>query len=107
LNCVDGCIPSDLATGSSEEIEEERRLLYVAMTRAKDELALIVPQRFYVHGQPKNGDRSVYAARERFLPPPLLKHFDRQTWPLATSEKPRAADGPRVDLAARMREMWR
>ena len=36
LNCVDGCIPSDLATGSSEEIEEERRLLYVAMTRAKD-----------------------------------------------------------------------
>ena len=58
LNCVDGCIPSDLATGSSEEIEEERRLLYVAMTRARDELTLIVPQRFYVHGQPKNGDRS-------------------------------------------------
>ena len=58
LNCVDGCIPSDLATGSSEEIEEERRLLYVAMTRAKDELALVVPQRFYVHGQPRNGDRS-------------------------------------------------
>jgi DNA helicase-2/ATP-dependent DNA helicase PcrA len=78
LNCVDGCIPSDLATGSSEEMEEERRLLYVAMTRAKDKLALIVPQRFYVHGQPKNGDRSVYVARTRFLPPPLLKHFDRQ-----------------------------
>ena len=58
FNCVDGCIPSDLATGSSEEIEEERRLLYVAMTRARDELALIVPQRFYVHGQPKYGDRS-------------------------------------------------
>jgi DNA helicase II / ATP-dependent DNA helicase PcrA len=36
LNCVDGCIPSDLATGSRAEIEEERRLLYVAMTRAKD-----------------------------------------------------------------------
>ena len=38
LNCVDGCIPSDLATGSRDEIEEERRLLYVAMTRAKEEL---------------------------------------------------------------------
>ena len=63
LNCVDGCIPSDLATGSSDEIEEERRLLYVAMTRAKDELALIVPQRFYVHGQPRSGDRHVLAAR--------------------------------------------
>ena len=83
LNCVDGCIPSDLATGSSEEIEEERRLLYVAMTRARDELTLIVPQRFYVHGQPKNGDRSVYASRTRFIPPALLKHFDRETWPAA------------------------
>jgi DNA helicase II / ATP-dependent DNA helicase PcrA len=108
LNCVDGCIPSDLATGSSDEIEEERRLLYVAMTRARDELALIVPQRFYVHGQPKNGDRSVFAGRTRFLPPPLLKHFDRQTWPAASPEPRRAAsEGPRVDLAARMRAMWR
>ena len=50
LNAVDGCIPSDMATGSTAEIEEERRLLYVAMTRAKDHLHLIVvPQRFYVH----------------------------------------------------------
>ena len=48
-----------------------------------DELALIVPQRFYVHGQPKNGDRSVYASRTRFIPAPLLKHFDRETWPAA------------------------
>jgi DNA helicase-2/ATP-dependent DNA helicase PcrA len=108
LNCVDGCIPSDLATGSSEEIEEERRLLYVAMTRAKDELALVVPHRFYVHGQPKNGDRSVYAARTRFIPPPLLRHFDRQTWPEVGASPVRAAsDGPRVDLQARMRAMWR
>ena len=92
LNCVDGCIPSDLATGSSEEIEEERRLLYVAMTRAKDELALVVPQRFYVHGQPRNGDRSVYASRTRFIPPPLLKHFDRQTWPEAEPRRGRGGD---------------
>jgi DNA helicase-2/ATP-dependent DNA helicase PcrA len=108
LNCVDGCIPSDLATGSSEEIEEERRLLYVAMTRAKDDLALVAPQRFYVHGQPRNGDRSVYAARTRFIPPPLLKHFDRLTWPEAAAAPPRVAtEGPRVDLQARMRTMWR
>ena len=108
LNCVDGCIPSDLATGSSDEIEEERRLLYVAMTRARDELTLVVPQRFYVHGQPKNGDRSVYASRTRFIPAPLLKHFERETWPAAGAAPQRAAaDGPRVDLAARMRSMWR
>ena len=108
LNCVDGCIPSDLATGSSDEIEEERRLLYVAMTRARDELTLVVPQRFYVHGQPKNGDRSVFASRTRFIPAPLLKHFERETWPAAGAAPRRAAtDGPRVDLAARMRGMWR
>ena len=50
------------------EIEEERRLLYVAMTRAKDHLHLIVPQRFFVHGQRANGDRHVYASRTRFIP---------------------------------------
>ena len=38
LNAVDGCIPSDLSTGTTAELEEERRLLYVAMTRAKDHL---------------------------------------------------------------------
>ena len=108
LNCVDGCIPSDLATGSSEEIEEERRLLYVAMTRARDDLTLITPQRFYVHGQPKRGDRHVFASRTRFIPPSLLKHFDRQSWPQAAPEPAtRASEGPRVDLAARMRAMWR
>ena len=109
LNCVDGCIPSDLATGSSDEIEEERRLLYVAMTRAKDELTLIVPQRFYVYGQPKGGDRHVFAARTRFLPPPLLDRFERMSWPAPACVPPHAAapEGPRVDLASRMRAMWR
>ena len=51
LNVVDGCIPSDMATGSAAEIEEERRLLYVAMTRARHHLHLLVPQRFYVTQQ--------------------------------------------------------
>src|SRR6202042_3969924 len=57
LNVVSVCLPSDLAVGTSAEIEEERRLLYVAMTRAKDHLHLIVPQGFFVHGQRSGGDR--------------------------------------------------
>ena len=67
LNVVDGCLPSDLSTGTSAEIEEERRLLYVAMTRAKDDLHLIVPQRFFTYGQSAKGDRHVYASRTRFI----------------------------------------
>ncbi len=107
LNCVDGCIPSDLATGSSEEIEEERRLLYVAMTRAKDHLHLLTPQRFYTHGQPGRGDRHVYAARSRFVPDSILDRFTSIGWPPVTAE---AASGPapgmRTDVKARMRRMW-
>ena len=63
LNVVDGCMPSDLGAGTSAELEEERRLLYVAMTRAKDDLHLTIPQRFFTHGQNAKGDRHVYAER--------------------------------------------
>ncbi len=76
LNVVDGCLPADLATGRSAEIEEERRLLYVAMTRARDDLTLWVPQRFHVTQQRAYGDRHLYALRSRFIPDALLPHFD-------------------------------
>jgi DNA helicase II / ATP-dependent DNA helicase PcrA len=107
LNAVDGCIPSDLSTGSTAELEEERRLLYVAMTRAKDHLTLVVPQRFYVHQQAVGGDRHVYASRTRFIPEQLAGRFEKGSWPVAPAAaiagaSPRAA----VDLAARMRGQW-
>jgi DNA helicase II / ATP-dependent DNA helicase PcrA len=109
LNVVDGCMPSDLGVGTSAEIDEERRLLYVAMTRAKDDLHLMVPQRFFTHGQHAQGDRHVYAARTRFIPESLLDLFDRTNWPLAVAgAAARAASrGPRIDVGARMRGMWR
>jgi DNA helicase-2/ATP-dependent DNA helicase PcrA len=108
LNVVDGCIPSDLGTGTTAEIEEERRLLYVAMTRAKDTLHLVVPQRFFTHGQNSHGDRHVYASRTRFIPTSLLQHFECITWPLASAADQRhRASQVRVDVGARMRGMWR
>ncbi|MEH2511048.1 DNA helicase-2/ATP-dependent DNA helicase PcrA [Nitrobacteraceae bacterium AZCC 1564] len=108
LNVVDGCMPSDLGAGTSAELEEERRLLYVAMTRAKDDLHLTVPQRFFTHGQNAQGDRHVYASRTRFIPEALLSKFERSTWPMATSSESRAASqGPRIDIGAKMRCMWR
>ena len=109
LNVVDGCMPSDLGAGTSAEIEEERRLLYVAMTRAKDDLHLVVPQRFFVHGQHAQGDRHLYASRTRFIPEKLLGLFERTAWPVvpAGTAARTASQGPKVDIGARMRGMWR
>ncbi|MCC8937547.1 ATP-dependent helicase [Bradyrhizobium sp. Arg68] len=108
LNVVDGCMPSDLGAGTSAELEEERRLLYVAMTRAKDDLHLMVPQRFFVHGQPAKGDRHMYASRTRFIPERLLPMFERTAWPRAAAAEPGSAKpAPPIDLRAKMRGMWR
>jgi DNA helicase-2/ATP-dependent DNA helicase PcrA len=107
LNAVDGCIPSDLATGSTAEVEEERRLLYVAMTRAKDHFHLIVPQRFYVHGQRSGGDRHVYATRTRFVPDAILDRFERCAWPAAGAHDAASREAKeRIDIGARLRRMW-
>jgi ATP-dependent DNA helicase UvrD/PcrA len=109
LNVVDGCMPSDLGAGTSAELEEERRLLYVAMTRAKDDLHLTVPQRFFVHGQNAKGDRHMYASRTRFIPERLVPLFERTTWPMARATTATPADraAAAVDIRAKMRGMWR
>ncbi|MDQ1199297.1 ATP-dependent helicase [Agrobacterium sp. SORGH_AS 787] len=108
LNVVDGCIPSDLGTGTTQEIEEERRLLYVGMTRAKDSLSLITPQRFFTHGQNSQGDRHVYASRSRFIPSTLLQYFEQMAWPKVSAvASERSARQIRIDVGARMRSMWK
>ncbi|MGC2123113.1 MAG: ATP-dependent helicase [Xanthobacteraceae bacterium] len=107
LNAVDGCLPSDLATGTSAEIEEERRLFYVAMTRARDHLHLMVPQRFFVHGQRNNGDRHMYASRTRFIPSGLLEHFEVCGWsPEVPAHAPQQSRGVGVDIRQRVRKSW-
>ena len=114
LNVVDGCLPFDLATGCEEEVEEERRLLYVAMTRAKNNLELLVPQRFCTTGATAGGDRHVYASRTRFIPARLLKHFDEHSWPVPNvpglkewQRQNLAVGSEHIDLAERMRSMWK
>jgi len=108
LNVVDGCIPSDMATGNVAEIEEERRLLYVAMTRARHYLHLLVPQRFYVTQQTSWGDRHMYGAISRFLPESIRDRFVH----LGPAAAPAAAEAeaaalPPVDIGARVRASWR
>ena len=108
LNVVDGCMPSDMATGSAAEIEEERRLLYVAMTRARDRLDLLVPQRFYVQQQSRYGDRHVYATLSRFIPPEVAARFDAvTTTPPGETLAPLTGPAPApIDIAGRIRSRW-
>ena len=76
LNVVDGCIPSSRAE-TVAEIEEERRLLYVAMTRAKDELVLMTPRQAGIRQAASFG---VTAVRSQFIPTGALERFEQVSW---------------------------
>ena len=107
LNASDGCIPSDLATDSPMQIEEERRLLYVAMTRAKSELHLVHPLRAFIHNQSRHGDRHVYTPLTRFIPDSVLPHFERRSLARSVAALEQAsAPAKFVDVAAKLRQMW-
>jgi DNA helicase-2/ATP-dependent DNA helicase PcrA len=109
LNVVDGSFPSEFATGRSELIDEERRLLYVAMTRARNELQLCVPLKFALTQQPKSGDGHVYGARSRFITDKVLKAFEPAVHQSAQlGQGAILDDGPvsTLDASARLKEMW-
>lgn len=109
LNVADGNFPNEFATGKPDLIEEERRLLYVAMTRARDALHLLAPLRYYVTEQPRLGDRHVYGARSRFLTPAVTDCLDCVTWPAATADAPlegSSAPLAPVDVGAQLRAFW-
>ena len=95
ISVVDGCLPSDLATGDHDEIEEERRLLHVAMTRARDELTVHVPLRWHHHRQSSRGrDAHGYAQRSRFLTEAVLATMDQGAAAIASRWDDPEAAGP-------------
>ncbi len=108
LNVNDGSFPNEFSAGKPAQIEEERRLLYVAITRAKRDLHLVAPLRFYVTQQSRWGDKHVYGARSRFLTEPVLAAFESRVWP-AEQGQPAAttlSSNVRIDAAARLLDMW-
>ena len=108
LNVSVGNFPNEFATGKPEAIEEERRLLYVAMTRAKQSLSLIAPLRYHVTQQRRDGDKHVYGARSRFMTDALLdtmqKSFHGRSESDTTRLMPRT--DTRIDVAEKVRSMW-
>lgn len=105
LNVVDGTFPSEFACGQADQIEEERRLLYVAMTRARNELHMVHPLRFFVTHQPRLGSQHVYSAPSRFLSPDVLQHCD-QTMIEPSATKDSLPGCGTVDLPALVRDLW-
>jgi len=108
LNVTDGSFPSEFSTGRPELLDEERRLLYVAMTRARQELHLVAPVRFYVTQQAPGGDRYVHGARSRFLTDRVAGRFERAAWPGSPADptRPAAQAGASIDVASQLRNMW-
>jgi len=106
LHVSDGNFPNEFAAGKPEQVEEERRLLYVAMTRAKARLDLISPLKYYVTQQSRMGDRHVYGAKSRFLTRKVLACFDEVSWSDEREADPAGSNAAPVDVAAKLRGMW-
>jgi DNA helicase-2/ATP-dependent DNA helicase PcrA len=109
LNVVDGSFPSEFSTGKAELIEEERRLLYVALTRAQNDLVLVAPLKFHLTNQSRQGDAHVYGGRSRFLTEKVLKTLEAVTFQGSSfmgGEAPLQATEQTLDVSARLKEMW-
>jgi len=107
IHATDGFLPSDLAAGSAEELEEERRLTYVALTRARDFLYVSRPLRYYHRWYGLSNGHDYMQ---------LCRYFTRDVLPtletlnLANPDADRRDDEffpePSVDISERIRQMW-
>ncbi len=105
LHAADGMIPSDMAVGDQAGVEEERRLLYVAMTRAKDWLYVYFPLRYY-HRKSPFGDAHSYAQLSRYITDPVRKHFDERALIVPEDEETTGHRGSAKSVDDLLRDLW-
>ncbi|MDP2660812.1 MAG: ATP-dependent helicase [Dehalococcoidia bacterium] len=106
IHAADGCLPSDMSTGNDRQIEEELRLTYVAMTRAKDFLYVLWPQRYYVRPS-RMSDRHSFAQCSRFFTDGVLSTMDQVASARpAGNESGQAPASVKEDIGARILNMW-
>lgn len=108
LRAVDGSFPSDMALTDRDGLEEERRLFYVAATRAKKHLTFTAPSRLHGHSEASNS-RNVWGQPSRFLTGAVASAIET-TATHSHSEPPVAASGPVVDttsaVTAKLASLW-
>ena len=91
IHAADGMIPSDMATGDADQVEEERRLFYVPLTRARDTLYAYFPLRYYRRLRGLE-DPHTYAQLTRFLPSEVRRRFEeRSTFDETEGDRPTPA----------------
>jgi DNA helicase-2/ATP-dependent DNA helicase PcrA len=108
IHAADGNIPSDLATGDAAEVEEERRLFYVGLTRAKNKLFVCHPLRYYQARRGPRMDRYGIAQLTRFLAPDILPLFSRRTGTSGPEEQesPATLESRRQQVRDVTRGLW-
>lgn len=110
IHAADGNIPSDMATGDDEQIDEELRLFYVALTRAKRHLYVYYPQRYYHAERGAFTDRYNFAQLTRFLPPAVRSCFEPcLATPREAADRPTAAAGSGLtshQIRSQVQALW-
>jgi DNA helicase-2/ATP-dependent DNA helicase PcrA len=106
IHAADGALPSDMSTGTEDEIEEELRLTYVAMTRARDFLYVSWPMRYY-HRWHSFTDQHSYAQLCRFFTPDVCATMEQISVKKRQDPEDEPLDGsPQKDIRAQIRSMW-
>lgn len=101
IHAADGVFPMARAAGDEAQVEEERRLLYVAMTRARDQLIVTYPLHSY---STRTGADFAYGQLSRFLDPGVRATMQRVTVGIEPQQAlPAPREGPHVDLRALLR----
>ncbi len=105
VHAADGFLPSDMACGSEEELEEELRVAYVALTRARDYLYVLWPLRYYYRRVPSSGHG--YAQLSRFMSSEVVQTMEPKAHGVAPEDLSDVlSTAEQADLTARMRSRW-
>ncbi len=105
IHAADGNIPSDMASGTEDQIEEERRLFYVALTRARDFLEVLFPLRYY-YKKHRTGDRHSFAQLTRFIPEGIVDRFEKISLEPETKSDAPATSQNAAAIRGKIAAMW-